>query len=221
VDAQVGLEYLQRRLLHLSGQPVPVFWHSHSKEIPPRVHMDLPVFQFLPVAPCPTTTHHQKEPSPNNLTPFRYLQTVLRCPLSPLFSRLNSPRTLSLPSYGRCSRPCIILVALCCTLSRRSLSSLNWGAQNWTQCSRCGLKGAEQRGRITFLDLLAMLCALHPRVPLALLATRAHCCSWPTCWPPGLPGPSLQSSSSVGQPPVCSDACSYSSSGARLHTCPS
>jgi len=31
---QVGLEYLQRRRLHsLSGQPVPVLRHPHSKEV--------------------------------------------------------------------------------------------------------------------------------------------------------------------------------------------
>ena len=125
------------------------------------------MIQFLSVAPCPVAALLQKEPSPNNSTPFRYLQTVQRRPLSPLFSRLN--RTLCLPLYWRCSRPFIIFVALCCTLSRRSLSSLNWGAQNWTQCSRCGLTQAEHTGRITFLTLLAMLCAMHPRVPLALL----------------------------------------------------
>jgi len=32
------------------------------------------------------------------------------------------------------------------------------GAQNWTQHARYDLTSAEQRGRITFLDLLAMLC---------------------------------------------------------------
>ncbi|PKU38778.1 rna-directed dna polymerase from mobile element jockey-like [Limosa lapponica baueri] len=35
------------------------------------------------------------------------------------------------------------------------LSFLNWGAQNWTHYSRCGLTRAEWRGRITSLDLLA------------------------------------------------------------------
>ena len=32
------------------------------------------------------------------------------------------------------------------------------------------------RGRRTILTLLAMLCAMHPMVPLAFLATRTHCC---------------------------------------------
>jgi len=51
---------------------------------------------------------------------------------------------------------------------------LNWGAQNWTQYSRWGLTRAEQRGRRTSLDLLATLLLMHPRIPLAFLATRAH-----------------------------------------------
>ena len=43
------------------------------------------------------------------------------------------------------------------------------------------------------------------RTPLALLATRAHCCLMVTLlanrWPPGPPGPSVQSSSPAAQPP--------------------
>lgn len=34
----------------------------------------------------------------------------------------------------------------------------------------------EQRGRITSLDLLAVLCLMHSRIPLAFFAARAHCC---------------------------------------------
>ncbi|KAK4810782.1 hypothetical protein QYF61_008754, partial [Mycteria americana] len=48
------------------------------------------------------------------------------------------------------------------------------GAQNWIQSSRCSLTSAEERGRITSLDLLAILCLMQPRIPLAL-AARAHC----------------------------------------------
>jgi len=182
--------------------------------------MELPGFQFLPVAPCPVAVHCQEEPGPNDSTPCRYLQTVLRCPLSPLFLKLNSPRALSLPSFRRCSNPFIIFVALCWTLSRRSLSPLNCGAQNWTQCSRCGLKGAQQRGRITSLALLATLFLMHSGIPLPFLASKAHCCSWPTCWPVGHPGPSLHSSSPAGLPPAYTDPCGYSSPHAGPYTCP-
>ena len=40
---------------------------------------------------------------------------------------------------------------------------------------KCGLTRAEQRERITSFDLLATIFVLHPKIPLAFLATRAHC----------------------------------------------
>ena len=48
---QAGLEYLQRRRLHnLPGQPVPVLHHP-QREVLPRVQTELPLLQFVPVAP--------------------------------------------------------------------------------------------------------------------------------------------------------------------------
>ena len=56
---QAALEYLQRRRLHnLPGQPVPVLHHTHSKEVLPHVQTELPMLQFVPVAPCPVAGHH-------------------------------------------------------------------------------------------------------------------------------------------------------------------
>ena len=63
-------------------------------------------------------------------SPFRYLQTLIRSPPSLLFPRLN--RLLSISSYERCSMLFIVFVVLRWT-PRRSLSSWNWGVQNWTQ----------------------------------------------------------------------------------------
>ena len=54
------------------------------------------------------------------------------------------------------------------------MSFLCWGLQSWTQYSRWGLTRAEQRGRITSLDLLATL-LMQPRTRLALRAASAHC----------------------------------------------
>jgi len=51
---------------------------------------------------------------------------------------------------------------------------LNWGAQNWSHYSRCGLTRAEFMGRITTLYFLAMLFLMHLRIQLAFLAIRAH-----------------------------------------------
>ncbi|KAK4827750.1 hypothetical protein QYF61_021221 [Mycteria americana] len=78
-------------------------------------------------------------------------------------------------SGERGSNRCITLVALCRTLSSMSMSPLYWGAQNRTQCSRCGLTSAEQRGRITSLDLLAILLLMQPRIPSAFFKGRVHC----------------------------------------------
>lgn len=47
---------------------------------------------------------------------------------------------------------------------------------NWTQYSRWGLTKAQERGRTTSLDLLAMLFLMHPGTPFVFLATKAHCC---------------------------------------------
>jgi len=56
---QAGLEYLQRRTLHhLPGQPVPVLRHPQREEILPHIQTELPVLQFVPIAPCPVTGHH-------------------------------------------------------------------------------------------------------------------------------------------------------------------
>jgi len=59
---QAGLEYLQRGRLHnLPGQPVPVLCHPQREEVLPHVQMELPVLQFVPIAPCPVAGHHWKE----------------------------------------------------------------------------------------------------------------------------------------------------------------
>jgi len=56
---QAGLQYLQRRRLHnLPGQLGPGLRHPQSEEVLPHVQLELPVLQFVPVAPCPVTGHH-------------------------------------------------------------------------------------------------------------------------------------------------------------------
>jgi len=56
---QTGLEYLQRRRLHNPpGQPVPVLHHPQREKVLPHVQREVPMLQFVPVAPCPITGHH-------------------------------------------------------------------------------------------------------------------------------------------------------------------
>jgi len=67
---QLGLEYLRRKRLHnLPGQPVPVLRLPQREEILPHVQMELPMLQFVPIAPCPVAGHHWKESGPILLTP--------------------------------------------------------------------------------------------------------------------------------------------------------
>jgi len=58
---QAGFEYLQRRRLHsllTTGQSVPGLCHPQSEEVLPHVQKELPLLQFVSVAPCPVTGHH-------------------------------------------------------------------------------------------------------------------------------------------------------------------
>ena len=93
----------------------------------------------------------------------RHLPAVLVAmagsPRSLLCSRPSSPSSRSLSSRQRCSRP---------TLPRVPSSGWCWGAQRWAQRSRGGLSSAEQRGRITSLGLLALLCPRQPKRPRGL-----------------------------------------------------
>ena len=51
---QAGLEDLQRRRLHsLPGQPGPGLHHPQREEVLPHLQLELPLLQFVPVAPCP------------------------------------------------------------------------------------------------------------------------------------------------------------------------
>jgi len=80
---QVGLEYLQRRRLHSpSGQPVPGLRHPQREEVLARVQLELPLLQFVPVAPCPVTGHHCKESGPVLLTPALQIFFSLMLPLT-------------------------------------------------------------------------------------------------------------------------------------------
>jgi len=56
---QAGLEYLQRRRLHnLPGQPGSGLRHPQREEVLPPVQLELPLLQFVPVAPCTAAGHH-------------------------------------------------------------------------------------------------------------------------------------------------------------------
>jgi len=65
-----------------------------------------------------------------------------------------------------------IFVAFLWTHFNSLMSFLYWSAQNCTLYSKWGCTNAVQSGTIT---CLAMLCLMHSRTRLALLAARARC----------------------------------------------
>lgn len=69
--------------------------------------------------------------------------------LSLLCFRLESPSSLSLPTYMRWSSPFIILMALCWALSSMCIPLFYWGRQIQAHGSRCVLTSGKERGRIT------------------------------------------------------------------------
>ena len=103
-------------------------------------NLNLPSFSLQPF-PLVLSLHTLViSPSPSFLeAPFWYWKAAVRSPWSLLFSRLNSPNSLSLSSQERCSSPLINFVALLWTCSNRSMSFFCWGPQNQTQYSRWGL----------------------------------------------------------------------------------
>jgi len=87
--------------------------------------------------------------------PFMYQKAAIRSPQSLLFSKLNSPNSLSFSSQERGSSPQIIFVALLWTRSNSSMSFLCWGLHSWMQDSGWGLTRAEGQNHLP--NLLATL----------------------------------------------------------------
>lgn len=71
-------------------------------------------------------------------------------------------------------------LALCQTLSSISMSLLYWGAEKWTEHSRCSFISAEQKGRITFLNLQVIIYGSpgYHQPSLWQGHTAASCSSW-------------------------------------------
>lgn len=97
---------------------------------------------FLWLATTKTSLHsHTLQP------PLRYLHRFIRSFLSLLFSRLNGPSSLSLPSHMWYPSPSSTLVSLCWTLSCTPVSLLHREAQNWTLLQvwshQCWIKGQD------------------------------------------------------------------------------
>lgn len=78
------------------------------------------------------------------------------------------------PSQERCSIPFTTSGATHWTLSIMSSCLLYWRAQNWKYSSRYDFTGAKYRGRVTSLELLAILHLMQSRILLTFLVARKH-----------------------------------------------
>lgn len=126
---------------------------------------------------CPLGGYHwEMSVSLFFIFPIACLQSWIIFFLNLLFSRLNSSSSLSLSSCIRCSINLIPFVVFCCTYSTMSTSIFSFfmGSPERIPALQVSLTSAEQRGRITFLDLLAMFCLMQSRLLVAFIATRAH-----------------------------------------------
>ena len=114
-----------------------------------------------------------KSPSPAFLQAlFRYWKAIIRFPWSLLLSRLKSPYSLNLSPLGRCSSP--LIMAFFWTCSSSPMSFLYRRFQNWLQSAKWSFMRAEQRGRITSLDLPVMLLLMQSRIRLVFWAANSH-----------------------------------------------
>ncbi|KAK4830703.1 hypothetical protein QYF61_012872 [Mycteria americana] len=143
------------RFHNVSGHSVPVVSHPHSKKVFPDVHRQPPVFQFVPIASCPVTGHHQIQPGSVFSTPS--LQVFI------YIDKMSPQPSLLQAQQSQLSQPFLIGEML------QSLHHLHGPLLDSLQR---GLTSAEQRGRITSLNLLAILCLMQPRITLAFFATR-------------------------------------------------
>jgi len=193
-----------------SGPPwaVTAWW-----KVSPGAPRAPPVFQCMPTAPGPGTGHRWGSAHPSSSeSPFRCLHTLVGFPLSLLFSRLNSPSSLSVSSQERRSSPFIIFVAL-----RWTLSSLCSAGEPRTGHSPPGVASpALSRGDGSPLRPAGNTLT-QPGIPFAgTAAARARC--WLVFDLVGPPSPSLQSCFPAGRSPACAGTWSCSSPGAGLGT---
>ena len=81
-------------------QPLWAAWarlrHPQSEEVLPHVQVELPLLQFVPVAPCPVAGHHWKESGPILLKKY-YLSWDLG--LGILYIFIFNPKLLALGAF--------------------------------------------------------------------------------------------------------------------------
>lgn len=177
----------------------------HSKNLFPNIQREPPVFQFVPIASCPITGNHQKEPGSNFFAAsLQVFMCIDKIPFEPSLHSEKSQPFLT----GAILQSSVFFMSFFRSLSSVSVSLLYWEAHSWTQHSSCDLTSAEWKE----LHQLAILCPMQPMVPFAFFATKAH--SWLSRTPRSFSDKVLPS----GVVPTGAWGCPLPASG--LHTFP-
>ena len=147
---------------------------SHCKKCLPYIQSKFTLFWFKTITPCPITTGPAKKLAPIFLTsPLQVLEGSIKVSPEPSLLQAEQPQLSQPFLVAEVLQPSDHFCGLLWTRSNRSMSFLCWGLQSWTQDS--GITRAEQRGRITSLDLLATLLLMELRIQLAAWAASTHC----------------------------------------------
>ena len=174
--SSLTLKLYKDRESTISGQLVTLPHHPHCKRLFPFIQLKSTLFKPESISPCSVTTDSAKES-----VPF--------FPVAPLQILKGCYHVTSDPSPGwRAS----VLSACPHRSGVPSLVSFLWPSSRQTPpglclsctAARCGVLSTpgeaspvqSRGGRITFLDLLAMLLLMQPRILLAFWAARACCC---------------------------------------------
>ena len=137
------LRKASRQVWNTSLEETPQsLWAACSRVLSPpsnvvlaHSQMELPVFQFVPFAPCPDAGNYQKEPDSTHLIlTLQIFITIDKFP-SQFSPQWAAPGLSAFPHKGDAPGPLPSLQPSAAPSSRSSLS-LNWRARNWTQYSR-------------------------------------------------------------------------------------
>jgi len=161
---------------------------------------------------CPMHTiigywEEERDSSPFSL--LMKLQKAMRSSLSRLFSRLDNPSVLSLPSQNMLSSHFTSSSTVLWTLSNFLTSVLSCSAQKYTQFSKWGCNNAKYSGIIIPFDQLSVRCLVHSKIwfaPCLPEQTAGSCGAAVT----STPIPFLLSCSPITHLPICACVRRYS-----------
>lgn len=137
---QSFLDHLQRWWFHhLTGQSVQMLNHLFHEQIFPDVQPQPPLEKIEALSSHPVTSCLWEEADSHQGTGSG--QAVVKSPLNLLISWLNTSSSVSYSSYNLGSRPSSA------SLPITPIYFLLWGAQNWTQSSRCSFTSDDYRGK--------------------------------------------------------------------------